>query len=308
MSEAIPAALRRKPRQEFVSVRGLEHRVLRWGPPSRDPIMLMHGWLDTADTFQFMVDAFERDWPLVAFDWRGFGRSAWSPDGYWFPDYFADLDALLDQFCPDGPARLLGHSMGGNIAMLFAGIRPERVRRVVNLEGFGLPRSRPEEAPGRYREWLHQLREPPNFGEYRDHDDLAHLLLRRNPRLTPERAAFIARAWATETPEGRVRIVADPAHKRLNPYLYRRDEAEACWRNVTAPVLLLLAELSEYLPRLGEEGAVEHFRRCLPGICVEVMAGVSHVLHHEQPAAVAGRVERFLAEDGDPPSLSRALH
>ena len=121
-------------------------------------MFLLHGWQDTGDTFQFMVDAFEQDWPLAALDWRGFGRSEWPQDGYWFPDYLADLDALLDQLSPAAPACLVGHSMGGNIAALYAGMRPERVRCVVNLEGFGLPRTSPEQAPARLRKWLDQVK------------------------------------------------------------------------------------------------------------------------------------------------------
>ena len=288
---------RRVPREERVAVRGVEHRVLRFGPPSGDPVVLLHGWLDTADTFQFLVDAFASDLPFAAFDWRGFGGSGWSDDGYWFPEYFADLDALLDVLCPDAPARLVGHSMGGNIALIYSGIRPERVRRVVSLEGFGLPRSRPEDAPGRYRDWLQQLRESPAFGEYRDHQELTHRLMRANPRLAPEVAAFVARAWARPAPDGSLRLVADPAHKRLSPYLYRRDEAEACWHRVAAPALLVLAEHSEFLPRLGEDGTPGYFRRWIPGVRVEVMAGVGHMLHHEQPAAAARLVEDFLLEE-----------
>lgn len=298
MADAPRYRVRRRPAHEFVTVRGHAHHLTRWGDPAaRDPVVLLHGWADTADTFQFLVDELERDWPLVAFDWRGFGRTEWSPAGYWFPDYFADLDALLDVLCPDAGARLVGHSMGGNIALLYAGIRPDRVRRVVSLEGFGLPRGRPGDAPGRYREWLHQLREPPPFGEYRDFEDLVHRLLQRNPRLSRERADFIARSWATQMPDGRVRIVADPAHKLLNPYSYRRDEAEACWRQVVAPAMLVLAGQSEFLPRLGEDGSEASFRASIPGVRIERVEGAGHMLHHEQPAPVARLVEGFLLEE-----------
>jgi pimeloyl-ACP methyl ester carboxylesterase len=286
--------MRRLPRHETRMVRGLAHHVTRWGPGSDDPVVLLHGWADTADTFQFLVDALEADWPLVAFDWRGFGRSAWSGTDYWFPEYFADLDFLLDSLCPAGPARLVGHSMGGNIALLYAGIRPERVRSVVSLEGFGLPRSDVEDAPGRYREWLQQLRDPPPFGEFKSSDELAQLLLKRNPRLTEDRAGFIARSWSAETDTGTVRITADPAHKLVNPYRYRRDEAEVCWRRIKAPALLVLAGRSEMLPRLGEDGTEAGFRAAIPGVHIEVLETAGHMLHHEQPEALARVIEAFL--------------
>jgi len=284
----------RVPRHEKHAVRGIEHHVVRWGPDSDDPVVLLHGWADTADTFQFMVDAFEHDWPLAAFDWRGFGRSAWQPDGYWFPDYFADLDALLDVLCPGGPARLVGHSMGGNVALLYAGIRPERVRQVCSLEGFGLPQAEAADAPLRFREWLHQLREPPAFGEFGSLDDLAHYLRRRNPRLDADRAAFVARSWSVCGDDGKVRIAADPAHRRVNPYRYRRDDADACWHRVAAPALLVLAEDSDYRRRLGGDGEPATVRAAFPQIRVEMLADTGHMMHHERPAEVAALVEAFL--------------
>jgi pimeloyl-ACP methyl ester carboxylesterase len=289
--------MRRLPRHETLTVRGLAHHVTRWGPQSDDPVVLLHGWADTADTYQFLVDALEHDWPLVGFDWRGFGRSQWSGRDYWFPDYFADLDVLLDAFCPGGPARLVGHSMGGNIALLYAGIQPERVRRVVSLEGFGLPRSEVDDTPGRYRQWLQQLRDPPPFGEFKSFDELAHLLLKRNPRLSADRAGFIARSWAAPTDAGTVRITADPAHKLLNPYRYRRDEAEACWRRIQAPALLVLAGKSEMLRLLGEDGTEAGFRAAIPGVDIEVLETAGHMLHHEQPEAVARVIEAFLLRE-----------
>ena len=114
----------RPARHETIRVRGLDIHLRRWGPApaaGEAPVILLHGFQDTGDTFQFLVDAFERDWPLAALDWRGFGRSGWAQDGYWFPDYLADLDRLLDLLSPGGPARLVGHSMGGNVASLYAG-------------------------------------------------------------------------------------------------------------------------------------------------------------------------------------------
>ena len=79
----------REPRHETLRVRGIDIHLTRWGPApseSAPPIFLLHGWLDCGETFQFVVDALQCEWPLVALDWRGFGRSEWPQDGYWFPD------------------------------------------------------------------------------------------------------------------------------------------------------------------------------------------------------------------------------
>ncbi len=284
----------RKPLHDTVTTRGLRQHVTRWTGEDPEPLILLHGWMDTGDTFQFLVDAMPARHTFVAPDWRGFGRSEWPADGYWFPDYYGDLDALLDRFSPGAPVTLIGHSMGGNIATLYAGIRPERVRRVVCIEGFGLARTHPEQAPGRYREWLRQLREPPEFASFPSVDAFAHFLERRNPRLTGDRAAFIARAWTAPQPDGSVRVRSDPAHKRINATLYRREEAEACWREVTAPVLYVVAEQSDFLPRLGEDGQPMNMARLVRRLEPCVIPDASHMVHHERPDLLAREIEAFL--------------
>jgi pimeloyl-ACP methyl ester carboxylesterase len=285
---------RREPRHETRELRGLAHHLTRWGPPDAPPILLLHGWMDTGDTFQFLVDCLPGSLAFVAPDWRGFGRSAWEPHGYWFPSYLADLDAMLDAFSPNAPAIIVGHSMGANVASLYAGVRPERVARLVNIEGFGLPRTSPERAPDRYREWLDQLKAPPGFAGYATIRQLAGFLARRNPRLTPERAEFIARSWTHDGGDGQRIIGSDPRHKLLNPVLYRREEAEACWSRIAAPMLLLLAEHSEFLGRLGADGDAAALRARFPGARVAQVAGVGHMMHHERPEEVARLIEEFL--------------
>jgi pimeloyl-ACP methyl ester carboxylesterase len=116
---------------------------------------MVHGWMDVAASYQFVVDAlsdaFAQGRQIIAPDWRGYGQTALpGTDNYWFPDYLADLDTLLDHYAPEQPVDLVGHSMGGNVVMLYAGVRPQRIRRLINLEGFGMPATRPSQAPGRY--------------------------------------------------------------------------------------------------------------------------------------------------------------
>ncbi len=285
---------RRAPQAFDLSVRGLRHHVTRWPGTDPDPVFLLHGWADTGDTFQFLVDAMPATRTCVAPDLRGFGRSEWPAEGYWFPDYFADLEALLDQLAPATPVTLVGHSMGGNIATLYAGIRPERVRRVVCIEGFGLARTHPEQAPARYREWLDQVRSPPTFARFPSLEAFAHLLARRNPRLTPGRAAFIAAAWTERQADGSVTVRADPAHKRVNPVLYRREEAEACWREIIAPVLYVIAAQSDFLARLGDDATAQNMARLIRPLEPCVIEDASHMVHHEQPERLAREIEAFL--------------
>ena len=129
-------------RSEFVPIRQLQYHVRVWGQPSpgQAPLVMVHGWMDVAASYQFVVDAFKTDHYVIAPDWRGYGQTeSGGADNFWFPDYLADLDFLLDHYSPDQPVNLVGHSMGGNIVMLYTGTRPQRVRRLINLEGFGLP-------------------------------------------------------------------------------------------------------------------------------------------------------------------------
>jgi pimeloyl-ACP methyl ester carboxylesterase len=264
--------------------------VLRWGPTSDDPVVLLHGFLDCAESFQFLVDALPRDWSFVAPDWRGFGGSGWNDAPYWFPDYLGDLDAFLDALAPARPPRVIGHSMGGNVASLYAGIRPGRLRWLVSLEGFGLPRSSSDQAPLRYAEWLDELREPPRNSRYESVSQLATVLRRRNRRLPPANAEFLAAAWSRPCAGGGIELRADPWHRLVNPMLYRRDEAEACWRRAALPMLLVSGTESEFHQRLGPDGSPEYYRSIFRQLVIASIAGAGHMMHHEQPEAVAAAI------------------
>ncbi len=257
---------------------------------------MLHGWMDVSASFQFLVDAFRRDWRVIAPDWRGFGLSEWAKsDGYWFPDYFADLDRLLDHFQPEAPVILIGHSMGGNVAAMYAGIRPERVASLVNLEGFGLTGTRAERAPERYARWLGELADKPGFRDYENFEALAERLRSNNSRLSGERASFLARHWGRAKPDGRVELASDPVHKLVNPVLYRIEEAEACWRKVAAPVLWVAGAESKALEMLKLSSAdLAERKGCFRKLTERVISGAGHMVHHDQPERLAEVIEEFL--------------
>jgi pimeloyl-ACP methyl ester carboxylesterase len=283
----------RVPWQEDVEVRGLRHRLTWWGERTSNPIVLLHGYLDCGATWQFLVDCLPSSWTLVAPDWRGFGDSERVPGGYWFPDYLADLEALLDTLVPQRRARVIGHSMGANVAKLYGGVRPQRMQWLVNLEGLGLARTRPEEAPGRYARWLDEVKDPFNEGRYESLEQLASILRMRNPRLTADRSEFIARAWSRPAPEGsEVRLRFDPQHRLVNPVLYRREEAQACWARFEIPMLLVMGELSDYRRRLSPVDN-EQLHALFRKLRLVTLPGTGHTMHHEDPESVARHIVEF---------------
>lgn len=282
------------PLRKTVFIRHLDYCLNFWGDESATPVFLLHGWADNGMTFQFLADCMSDDWFLVAPDWRGFGASARAQDGYWFPDYLADLDALLEHFSPRGPVRLIGHSMGGNIAWLYAGIRPERVSHAVSLDVFGLPDSQPEEAPARYRQWLQQCREGTRFSDYPNSEAVINKLVELAPRLSRDKAAFLAEYWCTTTAEGGFSLNADPAHRRVNPILYRREEVRGCWRKITARTMLIMGTESRLYRKYRDEGYREDVHACIPHLVEETIADAGHMLHQEQPQALARLFETFL--------------
>ncbi|MEP7282581.1 MAG: alpha/beta hydrolase [Rubrivivax sp.] len=322
---AAPYAPRRPARARHLPLRGGQQHLLEWGDatlatPAAPTLVLLHGWMDVGASFQFVVDELAAlEGPVrhvVAPDWRGFGRSTMPPaDSYWFPDYLGDLDALLRALADEAPRAdladpagaadavgaaavdLLGHSMGGNVVMIYAGVRPQRVRRLVNLEGFGLPASDPADAPARLARWLDELATPVALKSFDDADGVAAQLRRTNPRLSPAHAAWLAREWAESRPDGRWHVRGDPAHKRSNPVPYRVDEVLAAWRAIRAPTLWVDGALTDISRWWGERYSRAEFEQRLTVVADlqrARLAGAGHMLHHDEPAALARVLLDFL--------------
>jgi pimeloyl-ACP methyl ester carboxylesterase len=206
------------------------------------------------------------------------------------------LDALLEQLSPDAPVRLLGHSMGAMIAGIYAGVRPERISHLILAEGFGLNPTRPAEAPGRYQRWLKESRGEHGFEPLASLTAMAEKLQARNLRLTAERAAWLAEALTRPLPDGRRTYRADPRHKMVNPVLYKLEEAQACWKRITAPVLWLIAERNAEHPLMSSVmQTLDQRRACFANLSEVTIADAGHMLQWEQPEAMAQAVEAFLA-------------
>ena len=296
---------KRHARSEFVPIRNLSYHVLIWGKPQTDktPLVMLHGWMDVAASYQFVIDAFSEDHYIIAPDWRGYGQtSAGGADNFWFPDYLADLDFLLDHYAAQCPVNLVGHSMGGNVAMHYGGIRPERIRRLINLEGFGMAASTPDQAPERYARWMDELKKlhlgQLNLHPYPTLAGVSRRLMKTNPRLSADKANWLARHWAQETPEGQWRIRGQPGHKVVSANLPRLEEVMALYSQLSMPVLSVEAEESSLDTLWKGQYTLDEYHarlRAIPHVEITRMMGAGHMLHHDQPEVLAEIIERFIA-------------
>jgi len=280
--------LRRWPAQE--SAEG----VARTAPP----LLLAHGWMDIGASFQRFVDALDSGREVVALDWRGFGGSKAPPsDSYWFYDYYADLDAVIDHVSPNAPIDLLGHSMGANIAMIYSGSCPERIRRLVNVEGFGLARTESADAPARLAKWLSELKTPVSIRTFASLQEVAAHLMKRSPHMDEGFAMWLAAEWAQRQADGRWHVTADAVHKRVNPILYRCDEVLAAWENIEAETLFVEGDKVEETTFSSARYSRDEFEDRLSRIKAVKRLRIDecgHMIHLEQPNRLAKAVDGFL--------------
>ncbi|MGN8198497.1 alpha/beta fold hydrolase [Salinisphaera sp. RV14] len=278
---------------------GRRQAYRRIGPQRGPALVLLHGLMDNSAGFAPLLAALEAehalDRDIIAPDWRGHGESEATPGAYWFPHYLADLETLLDTLGVTGPVVLIGHSMGGQVASLYAGARPERVAGLVALDSLNVPDSDPNNSPARYRDWLDTVTgcasQDPRV--YASVADFAARLARRYPELDDAALDYLASAWLRPTGDGRQCLGIDPAHHRRMPYGFRAAEACALWRDVQCPVLCLDGGRSQATMFVDAETRAAR-RACFADIEHRTLAHCGHMLHVQDAPAVAERLHAFL--------------
>ncbi len=220
---------------------GLELSVVEWeAERPRATCLLLHGFMDAAATFDLVAPAIVSlgaGVRVVAPDLRGFGESDRVSGGgyYHFPDYVADVDALVREHVR-GELFVVGHSMGGTVATLFTGARPERVAKLAVLEGLGPPDNEHDMAPLRMRKWLEELAAPPSSSPMTEEDAMRRLAT-SHPRVPREVLASRLPLLASRAADGTYTWRFDPMHRTTSPMPFFAKVYAAYAARVSCPVL-----------------------------------------------------------------------
>lgn len=288
------AGPRHASRSRWIEVGGLRYHIREWGQVGAPPVVMVHGARDSSATFQFLVDAMESDWHVISIDWRGHGLSDWAHGRYWLSDFLGDLDQLFPHLTNQPQVRLVGHSMGANIAGLFASMRPGRIAQLVLLDALGnMLDQNPAPMADLLQGWLDSIGQEAKFRIYPSVDAMSQRLLQANPRLAPWQAEFLARQTARPLPDGGYTWLKDPTFERSLPTLHNGSEWCACWKRITAPTLCLFSSDRREHGVNNDPQEVERRAASFRAIEIATIPGTSHNLHHDAPQTVARAIEKF---------------
>jgi pimeloyl-ACP methyl ester carboxylesterase len=275
-------------------IRGASYMVRSWGDASAPPLVLLHGTRDASASFQFLVDSLKGNWRIIAPDWRGHGQTQNTVVGSWFHDYLADLDALLEALFPNQPVDLVGHSLGGNVASVYAGLRPDKVRHMISLDAFGVVPLNEAQVRDEVLNWLQSARRTPPHKRYHSVAEMAHKLCASNRRLSWDKALYLAANMSRPLAGGGFTWQFELVLRRSTQTLHTLGEWIACWQKIMAPKLWIAS--ADGLPgtvRADPKLFAEVKSIIDPG-SVQVLADTGHNLHHDAPVLLAAMIERFL--------------
>ncbi|HUZ73747.1 MAG TPA: alpha/beta hydrolase [Stellaceae bacterium] len=268
-----------------------------WGNAGAPPLVLVHGGRDHCRNWDWVAAALRHDWHIIAPDLRGHGDSEWASDGsYDLASFVYDLAQLVDQQ-QLAPVTLIGHSLGGNIAVRYSGIFPEKVKRLVAIEGLGLTlkvlAERAErDIARRMREWIGEQRalaaRVPR--RYATIDEAFNRMIAENKHLSPEQARHLTQHGVNQNEDGTYSWKFDNYFRSRPPYDLPAEALHQLWAAVTCPTLLVHGKES-WSTNPAEDGRARHFRDAE----VVSVAGAGHWVHHDRLEVLLDHVRRFFA-------------
>lgn len=262
-----------------------------WGDQSLPPLLALHGWLDNAGSFDRLAPLLSTHFHIVAIDFPGHGRSGWRPAGAWYHyvDYVSDVIAALDALAWK-KCSVLGHSLGGTVACVFAACRPETVDRLLLIEALGPIAGDTEHALAQLRRGMDQREsfEEKSLRIFAHQDEAVDARRKANNLSHDAAAAIVSRGL--NSVEGGFSWSSDPRLTLATPVRLTEEQVLAILEGIQAKTLLVLAEPeAPYLLRETMQRRIDQ----VADIQVHRIAG-GHHLHLEYPAPIAALIEKFI--------------
>ncbi|MFH4354758.1 MAG: alpha/beta hydrolase [Neisseriaceae bacterium] len=285
-----------QPESQWFRINGLKLHVRHWGCPGRPKLLLLHGWMDASASFQWMVDELLPDWDIYAPDWRGMGLSEHMQTGY-YDRYLmlSDLNKLVELISPHEPLHMLGHSMGGVLLSIYAGVCPNRVKTAVLMEGFGQPKKDDSVNVQQLGKFLEENLEPRGLVQV-DREHYIKGLIRRSPLLNEDRALYLSN-FLLKKVDNKFFLRADPRHRIDLPTSCSKAFYQLFWQQISAPILCIQGDFvlhNRVLNQIRDD--LEEIYSSLRIQAPIILQGVGHMVHWEAPEAVAEAVRTFLKE------------
>lgn len=279
----------------FISQR-LRLHFVEWGASDAPPLVLLHGGRDHCRSWDWVAQELRHDWRVIAPDLRGHGDSAWSPDGdYSMQAFIYDLAQIVHQM-KLAPLTIVAHSLGGAIALRYAGLYPDHVRKLVAIEGLGpSPRMLAERdatpVQKRLRRWIEERRAAAARApkRYATIEEALARMKAENAYLSDEQAKHLTLHGVTQNEDGTYSWKFDNYVRIFPPVDIPQADIEALWAAITCPTLLCYGEDS-WASNPEKDGRAKHFKDAR----VMVFKDAAHWVHHDQFTAFMATLRDFL--------------
>ncbi|HZT47729.1 MAG TPA: alpha/beta hydrolase [Hyphomicrobiaceae bacterium] len=293
----MPLATSPGPTSRIYFSQRLRLHYVDWGNAGAPPLLLVHGGRDHCRNWDWVAEAFAKDWHIIAPDLRGHGDSQWSHDGsYMMSGYIYDLAQLIHQL-KLAPVTIIGHSLGGNIALRYTGLYPENVARLIAIEGLGpsprmLAERNRKSFPERMRAWIDEQRALAGRmpRRYASIEDAFKRMQEENKHLSPEQARHLTEHGVNQNEDGTYSWKFDNYVRSWPPYDMRQTHMEELWGRITCPTLLVYGKES-WASNPLEDGRAKHFRNAQ----IVAIEGAGHWVHHDKLDEFVALARRFLA-------------
>lgn len=281
----------------YVSQR-LKLHFADWGNEDKPPLLLVHGGKDHARSWDWVARALRDEYHVIAPDLRGHGDSGWAIGGqYTLPEFVLDIAQLIDVL-DLAPLRIVAHSMGGAVSLFYTGVFPEKVEKLVAIEGMGMPDSVRARFEGKeiwelMPDWIDAVRETSRRQprRYASIDEAAARMQSENPHLSPEQARHLTVHGVARNEDGTFTWKFDNASRAFFPQRPRTGMMEELWQRITCPTLLIHGTESWHGDP-AQDGRAGHIADS------EVLAieKAGHWVHHDQLEIFLDAVRGFLAD------------